>query len=362
MTRPKFRRSLRFDNLESRQLLSASAPTAEQQYMLEMVNAARTNPAATADWLKNNITPDVQATLNYYHVDLNATLKTIANAPAKPPLAWNTNLANAAQSHSQDMANTKVQSHSGSDGSTIDSRIQASGYGATASTGENAYAYASDVKQAMEAFLLDWGVADQGHRRNLLQANVPTSQAFQEIGIGIVHTNNATFGPVVVTQDFARSANPQAQLLGVAYSDNQGTGQYGPGEGQGNVQVDAINLANGQTYSTQTSAAGGYQMALPAGQYQVISSVNNKVIQSSPMSIGSDNVEVDFVLTNPWDGRNRQDVINSVMPAAATPAPAPAPTPTPAPAVSAPASISSSVSTDAPTSFGSWTSWKANTV
>jgi uncharacterized protein YkwD len=364
MTRPKFRRSLRFDNLESRQLLSGTgtAPTAEQQYMLEMVNSARTNPAATAAWLKNNITPDVQATLEYYHVDLNSTLQAIATTPAKPPLAWNSNLANAAQAHSQDMANTKVQSHTGSDGSTIDSRIQQSGYGPTASTGENAYAYASDVKQAMEAFLLDWGVADQGHRRNLLQANVPISQAFQETGVGIVHTNSATFGPVVVTQDFARSANPQAQLLGVAYSDNQGTGQYAPGEGQGNVQVDAINQATGQIYSTQTSAAGGYQMALPAGKYQVISSVNNKVVQSSPMSIGSDNVEVDFVLTNPWDGRNRQDAINSVLPAPATAAPTPAPivslqlqSPTLAP-------IAAQASTVAPTSFGGWTSWKANQV
>jgi uncharacterized protein YkwD len=365
MTRPKFRRSLRFDSLESRQLLSgtATAPTAEQQYMLEMVNDARTNPAATADWLRSSITPDVQATLNYYHVDLNATLQAISSTPAKPPLAWSTNLANAAQAHSQDMANTKVQSHTGSDGSTINSRIQQSGYGQVASAGENAYAYAGDVKQAMEAFLLDWGVSDQGHRRNLLQANVPNNQAFQDVGIGIIHTNDPSFGPVVVTQDFARPANGQAELLGVAYSDNQGTGRYSPGEGQGGVRVDVTNIDTGAGYTTQTSDAGGYQIPLPAGRYQVTASVNDKVIQTSRVDLGSENVKIDFVLTNPRDGRNRQDVINSVLPA---PAPAPAPmaaTVAPAPApVSVPVTLAAQASTVAPTSFGGWTSWKANQV
>jgi len=229
MTRPNHRRSLRLENLESRELLSGTPRTAETQLMFEMVNSARTNPAATANWLEDNITPDVQSTLDYYHVDLNSTLRTIANTPAKPPVAWNSSLADAAQGHSQDMANTNVQTHSGSDGSTIDSRIQQSGYGKAVTTAENAYAYASDVKQAMEAFLLDWGVADQGHRRNLLQGNVSSENAFKEVGIGIVRTNNPKFGPVVVTQNFARPADSQASLLGVAYSDNDGTGRYGAG-------------------------------------------------------------------------------------------------------------------------------------
>ena len=51
MTRPRFRRSLRFDNLETRELLSGvtAGPTAQEQYMLELVNQARTNPQAAAE-------------------------------------------------------------------------------------------------------------------------------------------------------------------------------------------------------------------------------------------------------------------------------------------------------------------------
>jgi uncharacterized protein YkwD len=364
MTRPNFRRSLRFENLESRELLSGTAPTSEQQYMLEMVNSARTSPAATADWLRQNVTPEIKATLDHYRVDLDSTLRSIASTPAKPPVAWNSSLADAALSHSQDMANARFQSHSGSDGSTVDSRIQRAGYGAADSTAENAYAYADDVKQAMEAFLLDWGVADQGHRRNVMQGNVGTDRSFKEVGIGIARTNKPGFGPVVVTQNFARPATVQPALLGVAYNDTDGTGRYTPGKGQGGVRVDATNLDTGDNQSADTSDTGAYQMTLPRGRYQVTASRNERVIQSSRVDVGSDNVKIDFVLTNRWDGRGRQDVINSVRPGAAArgmaaPARAAAPTPTP---TAAPMPISAKVSTDAPTTINGWTSWKANRV
>ena len=49
MTRPNYRRSLRFENLETRELMAAGRPTAQQQYMLQLVNEARTNPQAAAD-------------------------------------------------------------------------------------------------------------------------------------------------------------------------------------------------------------------------------------------------------------------------------------------------------------------------
>src|SRR4051812_10662687 len=104
MTRPKYRRSLRFDNLETRELMAAGGPTAQQQYMLQLINEARTDPQAAADRVTSNLTPDVQATLDYYHVDLNAAKKAISSSSAKPPVAWNPALAAAAQGHSQDMS------------------------------------------------------------------------------------------------------------------------------------------------------------------------------------------------------------------------------------------------------------------
>ena len=48
--------------------------------------------------------------------------------PAVPALAWNTALANAAASHSADMAANNFFSHTGSKGSTMADRINAAGY------------------------------------------------------------------------------------------------------------------------------------------------------------------------------------------------------------------------------------------
>ena len=73
-----------------------------------MVNQARMNPQAAAVRVTSNLTPDVQSTLDYYHVDLNAAKQAIANSPAKPPLAWNPSLATAAQAHTQDMVANAV--------------------------------------------------------------------------------------------------------------------------------------------------------------------------------------------------------------------------------------------------------------
>ncbi len=228
MTRPSFRRSLRFENLETRQLLSGMTPgpTAQEQYMLELVNQARMHPQAAATQFTSNLTPDVQATLNYYQVDLNAVEQAIASSPAKPPLAWNPSLASAAQAHTEDMVANQYQSHTGSDGSTADQRMQQAGYTDASSTGENAYAYATSVDEAMQAFLIDWGVPDSGHRRNLLQANVSTSSAFTDTGIGIASTStsNSTVGPMVITEDFGSQPNTLAQLVGVVYSDPTNTG------------------------------------------------------------------------------------------------------------------------------------------
>jgi len=61
MARFKFRRSLRFDNLESREMLSSvgAGPSDQQQYVLQMINEARTNPAAAAQQISNDMTPQV---------------------------------------------------------------------------------------------------------------------------------------------------------------------------------------------------------------------------------------------------------------------------------------------------------------
>ncbi|HMF36770.1 MAG TPA: CAP domain-containing protein [Isosphaeraceae bacterium] len=384
MPRPNFRRSLRFEILESRELLSGSfaAPTAQEQYMLELINQARMNPAAAAVRVTSNLTADISATVAHYGVDLNATEQAIASAAPQPPLDWNPDLAAAAQGHSDDMATNQFESHDGSDGSTADQRMQQAGYTSASSTGENAFAYATSIDEAMQAFLIDWGVPSLGHRANILQPNVSSNNAYQDVGIGIATTGpNSQVGPMVITQDFGSQSNQPAQLLGVAYYDNQHTGMYEIGEGTGGMQIDATNLTTGQITSTQTWNTGGYQMALKPGLYQITASFNGTVFQTLQVTIGTQNVEQDFVLSNTWDGRTRDQVINSLVPAATPPQPtasvstpsvAPAATPPqPTASVSTPsvvpaatppqstATVSTPPVNPLPTFSGSWTSWQA---
>ena len=81
--------------------------------VLQLINEARTNPAAAAQQISNDMTPQVTNTLNYYGTNLPAALQTISSATPQPPVAWNANLANAAQGQSQYMADNQIQSHTG---------------------------------------------------------------------------------------------------------------------------------------------------------------------------------------------------------------------------------------------------------
>src|SRR3954449_3577215 len=119
MIRSTFRHAPRLEALESREVLASGGPTAQAQQMLEMLNQARTNPAVMADRITSNLDSDVMATVKHYNVDLNQVRNTIASASPKQPLAWNQNLANAAQKHSQDQASNGFQSHTGSDGADM---------------------------------------------------------------------------------------------------------------------------------------------------------------------------------------------------------------------------------------------------
>jgi len=365
MARSKFRRAPRFENLETRELLStvpsSQAPSNEAQYMLQVLNMVRTNPQAAVQYIQSNITPDVALTLNHYGVDLNATLNAIASSKAQPPLAWSPQLAQSAQSHSQDMANNGFQSHNGSDGSNPLQRMQAAGYTDPSSDGENVYAYAESVDQAMEAFLLDWGVSDAGHRDNILQPNASSQDAYRDVGIGLVKSNGPNgVGPYVITQDFGAQPGEKAQVVGVAFNDAQGTGTFAMGEGVGGITITAVNLATGQISSTQTWASGGYELALDPGQYRLIASQNNQVISSQTVVINNTNIEQDFNLASTWQGGSLSDAISAAQPRAAQPMITVVPV---APPVQAPQPVAPSVSAPVPSPISwNWTSWTAKKV
>jgi uncharacterized protein YkwD len=285
-------------------MLTAGGPSADAQYMLTLLNMARTNPQQTANWVVSHAEadPDVMATLKYYNVNLQQVASEIASSPARPPLAWNDTLAGTATAQSQYQVSTGTQSHTGAGGSSLTQRLDNAGYTNRVSAGENAYAYSKSVDHAMEAFLIDWGVSSNGHRDNIMEPNSSPSQYYREVGIGIVKSNNSSVGPLVITQDFGHQSNAKPDILGVVYNDPDHTHQYAQGSGAGNVEIDVTNVANGQTQTTQTWSAGGYQVPVDPDTYNVTAKVNGQVVNSQQVTVSDQNVEVDYNLSDPWQG------------------------------------------------------------
>jgi uncharacterized protein YkwD len=88
------------------------------------------------------------------------------------PLTFNTQLLNAAATHSQNMALQDFFSHTGKDGSSLASRISATGYQFSVAA-ENIAAGSSTPEQVVSSWM-----NSSGHRANILNPNL------KEIGIG----------------------------------------------------------------------------------------------------------------------------------------------------------------------------------
>jgi hypothetical protein len=102
------------------------------------------------------------------------------------PLDLSSTLTASAQRHSDDMARTGNVDHTGSDGSTIDSRIRDAGYGHWRTFGlwgENIYGgQMADVDAAW-----NFWINSQVHRANILKPR------YREIGIGVGRSDKGTY-------------------------------------------------------------------------------------------------------------------------------------------------------------------------
>jgi Ca2+-binding RTX toxin-like protein len=273
-------------------------PTAQDQYMLELLNRARLNPQTEANRLLAG--------------DLNEGLPpgTITATP-KQALAFNSSLLTAAQSHSQWMLDNNTFSHTGFGGSLsyteagIPGRIVTAGYPSYGIAGENLSwsgttgtpNVTSSVSQQEDGLFVDTNVAGRGHRTNILEAS------YREVGIsaktGIFTDGGTPYNAVMITQDFATDFNSNAFLTGVVYTDGVlNDNFYTVGEGLGGITINAVG--NGQTFSGTSMTAGGYSLRLAPGTYNVSFSGdfnNDGIVDTSTaqsVTITTQNVKVDF--------------------------------------------------------------------
>jgi uncharacterized protein YkwD/uncharacterized protein (DUF2141 family) len=275
------------ERLEQRALLAASLPTDLEQYMVELVNRARANPAQEAA---------------NFGIGLNEGLPagTISSAP-KQPLAISPLLTTSSRTHSQRMLDTGTFSHLEPDGSDPHARMVTAGYLFSGNWvwGEN-IVYRSqlpDVPPPQPTLTLehadlfvDTTVPDRGHRTNMEYPD------FKEVGVGVATGTFSGYNAVMATEDFA-AISGDSFLTGVAYADTVKPDHfYTPGEGLGGVNILAVRHSDNIALYTSTWSTGGYSLRLGPGVYDITASGGGlrTPISYSNVVINSQNVKLDF--------------------------------------------------------------------
>jgi serralysin len=250
-----------------------------EQYLLELINRGRLDPAAEAA---------------RYGVALNAGLSSgTIDATAKQVLASSSQLETAATAHSSWMLNNDVFSHTGASGTSPGARATSQGY-VWGMVGENI------ATLGTSASTINLADAIESHHSGLYRSEhhrVNTmNEGFREIGLAqeqgmFTYSGQGTYTSSMLTELFGRSGS-QYFLTGVAYSDRDGDSFYSIGEGRG----DLVLRADGVT--GRSSAAGGFALELDADRtLAVTGTVGGKSFGLS-VDLSDGNVKLDVVGTS----------------------------------------------------------------
>jgi len=233
-------------------------PTPNEQYLLELVNRARSKPSEEA---------------SQFGIDLNQGLDpNTISSDSKRPLAFNSRLIESARFHSQNMLDFDFFAHEGLDGSVPGDRMKQAGYnfsgswtwgeniGWSGSTGPiNATKKVAEIHKGL--FLSPF------HRENIM------NPVFEEIGISTLEGDyfyeDKDYHSVMVTQNFATSdGSPRPFLTGVVFLDKDNDGFYSVGEGIGGIEIRPTM----GSYFAVTTASGGYTLPLAkySGSFSVV--------------------------------------------------------------------------------------------
>ncbi len=277
-------------------------PSNDEQYLLELINRARANPKNEGVFLAGIQDAGVKLATGFFKVDTTRMKSEFRLYPVQPPLAFNPDLLASAKRHSTDMATNVFQEHTGTDSSTITSRIEDTGFIGVA-YGENIYSdRVTSPFYAHAGLNIDWGPGAFGvlpgvpHRTAIMGFAGPP---YREIGIGVSARTKGDLvkiGKFAVTQDFGTRLNSPDFLVGVAYYDVNKDGLCDPGEGIPNIRVQPST----GTFHAITSSSGGYAIPFttPPGNARVAFSGGGlSATTDSAFFINGSNAKVDLRIT-----------------------------------------------------------------
>ena len=241
-------RTLRFESLEDRLLLSV---TAEEQQFVYLLNLARHDPVA-------------------YQREAGLAVDLSGIAP-RPPLAVNDRLMRSASVRSDEMAEHDYFGHqSPVTGDWPNKVARDQGYALPSGWSDDtnyiesiaAGDWYDQAAAPFNALIVDQGLPTAAHRRHLLGVDAFYAEN-REIGVGYA-TNPASTYSRYWTVHIARQESADVFLTGVVFADGNGNGRYDAGEGLPEVTVQAAGRV------ATTNEAGGFSLAVPPnGSYRI---------------------------------------------------------------------------------------------
>ena len=252
-------------------------PSGADQELLEFMNRARRDPTAEGTRLGLN--------LSAY--------------PAKPPLSYNSFLAEAATTHTTNMVGNNVYGHLDANGDNANGRLLDTNYDLNGVYGTSRTVNLSEI---------DEGVNPPKHRDAILGLSAQLGAA-RETGSSLSFGNAAQaeaplnlitegdpddrlgFSPNhYADQEFARTKRDRSLILGTVYADDNGDGVCNDGEGEAGVDV-VLRHASGFTLTTQTATAGGYAFETYVdADFEI--EING---ETTTVSVAADNAKVDSI-------------------------------------------------------------------
>ncbi len=320
------------------QLYSHGDPSADEQFMLELINRARAVPLVEGNRLARQVEtdPDVaraffvyaNAPYNENWVTRDRVRSDFAGIAAKPPLAFNSRLMTGARAQSNDQAQRNYQGHlfpptndATANQNAVLNRMLGVGYDPhlfdenvyASQTISGTYAPIPSVSYGHAGLMVDWAqFSDQFlfHRMALMSLYSGGLSEFKEMGIGAVRVPASVAGNVVayaLTQDFGvlKGEDNTIYLVGVAYSDRDRDYFYSVGEGEAGIRVTP-DLG---VYYAVSSTSGGYAIPLK-GLPPLATSVNvtfsggalgSKTITRTVNLNGTSNLKQDLRVPQPGD-------------------------------------------------------------
>lgn len=256
-------------------------PTADEQYVLQLINRARSDPKAEGVRLKLDLTESLEPAEKM-------------RLEARGPLAMNEKLLATARAHSKDMYDRAYFDHTTPEGQRFVERIKSSGYPYSTIAENLAAASKHTPAELHDMLVIDDDTPDRGHRKNLFGLHADTAK-LREVGVGIFSSDkkNGEDLTILMTEDFGViGVHAKPLLVGVVYADKNANGFYDPGEGLGGVTV---KLDDGSAFAL-TNAAGGWAIPVSPGRVKLtVSGGDFQGTATASVKVTSENIELDFI-------------------------------------------------------------------